>query len=64
MPLGGSGFIAAFVGGLVFGALSQGPERKVEYLIEEGGAILGGLTFIVFGATLLEPALDQALPSN
>lgn len=58
-PLGGSGFIAAFIGGLIFGALSQRPEDEVEYLIEEGGAILSGLTFIVFGATLLEPALHR-----
>ncbi|HSD10133.1 MAG TPA: cation:proton antiporter [Candidatus Binatia bacterium] len=62
-PLGGSGFIAAFVGGLVFGALRQRPEAEVEYLIEEGGAILSGLTFIVFGATLLEPALDKVTVS-
>jgi sodium/hydrogen antiporter len=58
-PLGGSGFIAAFVGGFVFGALRQRDEREVGYLIEEGGAILSALTFVVFGAVLLGPALGD-----
>jgi sodium/hydrogen antiporter len=56
-PLGGSGFIAAFVGGFVFGALRQRDEREVGYLIEEGGSVLSALTFVVFGAVLLGPAL-------
>jgi NhaP-type Na+/H+ or K+/H+ antiporter len=57
-PLGGSGFIAAFVGGLVFGGLRRRGEREVGYLIEEGGAALSAVAFVVFGAVLLEPALD------
>jgi NhaP-type Na+/H+ or K+/H+ antiporter len=62
-PLGGSGFIASFVGGLVFGALRQQREGEVGYLIEQGGALLSALTFIVFGAALLEPALHEATAS-
>ncbi len=58
-PLGGSGFIAAFVGGLVFGGLRRRQGGEVGYLIEEGGAILSAVTFIVFGAVLLEPALGD-----
>ncbi|HUK94224.1 MAG TPA: cation:proton antiporter [Gaiellaceae bacterium] len=58
-PLGGSGFIAAFTGGLVFGALRQQQGGDVAYLIEEGGAIFNALTFIVFGAVLLEPTLHE-----
>jgi NhaP-type Na+/H+ or K+/H+ antiporter len=59
-PLGGSGFIAAFVGGLVFGALhSRRSGADVTRLIEEGSSILGALTFVVFGAVLLEPALGD-----
>ena len=59
-PLGGSGFIAAFVGGLLFGALhSRRGGAEVTRLIEEGSSILGALTFVVFGAVLLEPALGN-----
>jgi len=58
-PVGGSGFIAAFVGGIVFGALRRRQGGEVGYLIEEGGAILSAVTFIVFGAVLLGPALDE-----
>jgi NhaP-type Na+/H+ or K+/H+ antiporter len=57
-PLGGSGFIAAFVGGFAFGWLRR-REGEVEYLIEQGGAVLGALTFIVFGAVLLGPSLGE-----
>jgi len=58
-PVGGSGFIAAFVGGIVFGGLRRRRGGEVGYLIEEGGAILSAVTFIVFGAVLLGPALDE-----
>jgi len=58
-PLGGSGFIAAFVGGFVFGWLRRRHGGEVGYLIEQGGMILGALTFIVFGAVLLGPALGD-----
>ena len=55
--LGGSGFIAAFVGGMVFrGALGRDPEN-VNQLSEEVGNVLNGVTFILFGAILLGPAL-------
>jgi len=59
-PLGGSGFIAAFVGGLVFGAFRRrGTVLAVRNLIEEGSSILSSITFVVFGAVLLEPALGH-----
>jgi sodium/hydrogen antiporter len=58
-PLGGSGFIAAFVGGFVFGWLRRSRGGEVGYLIEQGGTILGSVTFIVFGAVLLGPALGE-----
>ena len=55
--LGGSGFIAAFVGGVVFRvALGRDPEH-LNRLTEEVGAILNGVTFILFGAILLGPTL-------
>ncbi len=57
-PIGGSGFIAAFVGGLVFGAFRQREQEEgMSSLIEQSGSILSALTFVVFGAVLLEPAL-------
>jgi NhaP-type Na+/H+ or K+/H+ antiporter len=51
--LGGSGFIAAFVGGLLFGAL--GKERTHSYLLaaEGTGDALALLTWVVFGAVVV-----------
>ena len=57
--IGGSGFIAAFVGGAVFGGLRNRRGGEVSYLLEEAGAVLGALTFVIFGAVLLGPALGD-----
>jgi sodium/hydrogen antiporter len=57
--VGGSGFIAAFVGGMLFGTLRQSAGGEVGYLLEELGALLGAATFIVFGAGFLGPALGS-----
>lgn len=59
-PIGGSGFIAAFVGGAFFGGLRRYEGGEVSYLIEEAGALLAAVTFVVFGAVLLVPALENA----
>ena len=57
--LGGSGFIAAFTAGVVFHlALGRDPEH-LNRLTEEVGAVLNGVTFILFGAILLGPALTN-----
>ena len=58
-PLGGSGFIAAFIGGVVFGGLRRRVGGEVEYLIEEASSVLNAITFVVFGAVLLGPALGE-----
>jgi NhaP-type Na+/H+ or K+/H+ antiporter len=58
-PIGGSGFIAAFVGGAFFGGLRRHEGGEVSYLIEETGALLAAVTFIIFGAVLLLPALED-----
>jgi NhaP-type Na+/H+ or K+/H+ antiporter len=58
-PLGGSGFIAAFAGGVAFQALRRDTEGEVGHLIEETGNALGAVTFVVFGAVLLGPAVEQ-----
>ena len=57
--LGGSGFIAAFVAGLVFrGVIKRDPE-DLNRLTEEVGSVLNGVTFVLFGAILLGPALGE-----
>jgi sodium/hydrogen antiporter len=58
-PIGGSGFIAAFVGGFVFGAIRRRSGSEIGHLIEELGGIFSAVTFIVFGAVLLGPALGD-----
>jgi len=59
-PVGGSGFIAAFVGGAFFGGLRRREGGNVSYLIDETGALLAAATFIIFGAVLLVPAVESA----
>lgn len=59
-PIGGSGFIAAFVGGAFFGGLLRRREGgEASHLIEEAGALLAAITFIIFGAVLLVPAFGS-----
>ena len=58
--LGGSGFIAAFVGGAVFGGLRRSRGGEVGYLVEELGGLLNAVTFVVFGAIMLGPAIGAA----
>jgi sodium/hydrogen antiporter len=58
-PIGGSGFIAAFVGGFVFGAIRRRSGGEVAHLIEELGEVFNAVTFIVFGAVLLGPVLGD-----
>ena len=57
--LGGSGFIAAFVAGITFRlALGRDPAELNE-LSEQVGDVLNGVTFVLFGAILLGPALGE-----
>ena len=58
-PIGGSGFIAAFVGGFVFGAIRRRSGGEVGHLLEELGEVFNAVTFIVFGAVLLGPVLGD-----
>ena len=57
--LGGSGFIAAFVAGVIFSALRRPGSGEVNYLIDQLGDLLNGATLLVFGAVLLLPALHE-----
>ena len=57
--LGGSGFIAAFVAGMTFRlALGRDP-KDLNDLSEQVGNVLNGVTFLLFGAILLGPALGE-----
>ena len=57
--LHGSGFIAAFVAGMVFRAVIKRDPEDVNQLTEEVGGVLNGVTFVLFGAILLGPALGE-----
>jgi sodium/hydrogen antiporter len=57
--LGGSIFIAAFTAGFLFGVLRRSRGGELSYLVDEGGELLNAVTFVVFGAAILGPALDD-----
>jgi sodium/hydrogen antiporter len=58
LALHGNGFIAAFVGGLAYGATSgKRGERLVPY-VEETGALVSLLVWLAFGAIAVLPAFD------
>src|SRR5439155_19871439 len=57
--LGGSGFIASFLAGAIFGALVSRESEEASRLSEGLGGLLGGVTFLIFGAVLLGPALKH-----
>jgi len=57
--LDGSGFIAAFVAGMAFRAVIRRDPEDLNRLTEELGGVLNGVTFILFGAILLGPALGE-----
>ncbi len=57
--LGGSGFIAAFVAGALFGLIARENVASTMRFTEETGAALNSVTFLVFGAVLLGPVLEH-----
>jgi NhaP-type Na+/H+ or K+/H+ antiporter len=59
--LGGSGFIGAFVGGLLFGGLIKGHEVKEKLLsgAESAGNVMSLLTWFVFGAVAFGKGLQN-----
>lgn len=56
--LGGSGFIAAFVGGVAFGRLAGPARSTVSIFAEQAGEVFAAITWIGFGAL----ALTRAIP--
>ena len=59
VPLGGSGFIAAWLAGLTLGAMIRGQVDGLSEFAESLGSVLTMASFFVFGAILLGPALGS-----
>jgi len=60
--LGGNGFIAAFIGGMVFGNCLRHPCTFLFEFMETEGQLLMLITFLVFGAALLPEAIEHFRP--
>lgn len=56
--LGGSGFIAAFSGGLLFGWLIPTGKQRLLAEAESAGDVLALITWVVFGAAVIGPYLN------
>jgi NhaP-type Na+/H+ or K+/H+ antiporter len=57
--LHGSGYIAAFTGGLLFGYLAKGNLHKLVLAAEGTGETLALVTWMLFGAIVIAPALNM-----
>jgi NhaP-type Na+/H+ or K+/H+ antiporter len=57
--LHGSGYIAAFTGGLLFGYLAKGNIHKLVLAAEGTGETLALVTWMLFGALVIAPALKM-----
>ena len=62
--VGGNGFIAAFVGGMVFGNSIRHPCTFLFEFMESEGQLLMLITFLVFGAALLPEGLVHLTATN
>ncbi len=58
-PVGGNGFIAAFVAGLVFGNTSVLAKERLQEFVQEEGELLSYITFFLFGALLVLPSVEH-----
>ena len=61
--IGGNGFIAAFIGGMVFGNTIRHPCTFLFEFMETEGQLLMLITFLVFGAALLPEGLEHVNPT-
>lgn len=57
--LHGSGYIAAFTGGLVFGSIAGDKTHELLHSAEGIGETLALLTWLLFGIAVVNPLLDQ-----
>lgn len=60
--VGGNGFIAAFVGGMVFGNSIRHPCTFLFEFMETEGQLLMLITFLIFGAAMLPDGIAQLSP--
>jgi len=59
----GNGFVAAFVGGLVFGGVAgRGGEKEV-YFVEQSGALASMISWLIFGALVVPVIGDSWTPT-
>ncbi|MEX6632291.1 cation:proton antiporter [Hyphococcus lacteus] len=58
--IGGNSLIAAFIGGLVFGATLKCSRQFITEFMESEGQILTMLTFLIFGAVMVPIGLSHA----
>ncbi len=58
--IGGNGFIAAFVGGLLFGNTLRGSSEFIDEFMESEGQLLTIFTFMIFGAVMVPIGLAHA----
>jgi NhaP-type Na+/H+ or K+/H+ antiporter len=57
--IGGNGFIAAFVAGLMFGGVVQGRCKFIYEFVEGEGQLLAWLAFLLLGAALVPAAIGN-----
>jgi NhaP-type Na+/H+ or K+/H+ antiporter len=58
LALHGNGFIAAFAGGLAFGAIGGRRAERLMPFVEETGALVSLLVWLAFGAVAVVPAFE------
>ena len=59
VALHGNGFIAAFAGGLAFGAIGGRRAERLMPFVEETGALVSLLVWLAFGAVAVVPAFES-----
>jgi NhaP-type Na+/H+ or K+/H+ antiporter len=59
LALHGNGFIAAFVGGLAFGAIGGRRGERLMPFVEETGSLVSLLVWLAFGAVAVVPAVES-----
>jgi NhaP-type Na+/H+ or K+/H+ antiporter len=57
--LGGSGFIASFVGGMLFGGVEKGRKHKLLLAAEGTGDTFALITWVIFGAAVVGQSLKH-----
>jgi len=59
LAVGGNGFIAAFIAGIVFGAVTKSHFAKTTEMTEESGSFLSLIVWTIFGAVLVPIAWEH-----